>query len=206
VIITCPECDTKYRYDERRFDGQPSKRVKCTSCGLTFEAENPDSANRPLSPLEPSDPTNIELTGENEVSFELDLTGVEPPMDEESEPSPPAPEIDLEGSLPPLPRHLRYSLAVIAGDQAGSVYQIHKPRIFLGRGSAMDIQLRDSEVSRRHAVLEIRDPEVVLTDLGATNGTWVDGTRIQQSTLGHQDEFTLGSTTLMLIVTPVRDA
>jgi len=68
-----------------------------------------------------------------------------------------------------------------------------------------DIQLRDSEVSRRHAVLEIRDPEVTLMDLGSTNGTWFDGAQIETARLGHQDEFTLGSTTLMLIVTPMRD-
>ena len=70
----------------------------------------------------------------------------------------------------------------------------------------MDIQLRDSEVSRRHASLEIRDPDVTLTDLGATNGTWFNGAQIDSVGLVHQDEFTLGSTTLMLIITPVRDA
>ena len=41
MIITCPECATKYRYDERRFDGDTVKKVKCTSCGFTFEAANP---------------------------------------------------------------------------------------------------------------------------------------------------------------------
>ena len=95
---------------------------------------------------------------------------------------------------------------VIAGGQAGTVFQIHKSRIFLGRGSAMDIQLRDSEISRRHAKLEIRDPEVTLTDLGATNGTWYNGAKVESVTINHQDEFTLGSTTLMLIVTPVQGA
>ncbi len=54
-------------------------------------------------------------------------------------------------------------------------------------------------------MLEIRDPEVNLTDLEATNGTWFGGAQIESTNLGHQDEFTLGSTTLMLIVTPVRD-
>jgi hypothetical protein len=120
-------------------------------------------------------------------------------------PKAPAASVGIEDSpIPPLPTDPRYSLAVIAGGQAGSVFQIHKPRILLGRGSAMDIQLRDSEISRRHAMLEIRDPEVTLTDLGATNGTWFNGAKIQTAKLGHQDEFTLGSTTLMLIVTPVQ--
>jgi pSer/pThr/pTyr-binding forkhead associated (FHA) protein len=114
-------------------------------------------------------------------------------------------ESDQDDPIPPLPRDPRYSLAVIAGGQAGSVFQIHKPRIQLGRGSAMDIQLRDSEVSRRHALIEIRDPDVTLTDLDTTNGTWFNGSKIKTATINHQDEFTLGSTTLMLIVTPVQD-
>ena len=37
----CPECDTKYRYDEARFGGAEYKQVKCTSCGHSFEVRNP---------------------------------------------------------------------------------------------------------------------------------------------------------------------
>ena len=65
----------------------------------------------------------------------------------------------------------------------------------------MDIQIKDSEVSRKHSMIEVRGPEVVLIDLGATNGTWVGGKRADQAEISNQDEFTLGSTTLMLIVT-----
>lgn len=179
MILTCPECDTKYRYDERRFEDADSKKVKCTACGYLFEAMNPAS-----------DATE---SGIGKKEIEPESNKVKPSEDP-----------DLSSPIPPLPSDSRYSLAVIAGTQAGSVFQINKPRVLIGRGSAMDIQLRDSEVSRRHAVLEIRDPSVTLTDLGATNGTWVNATRIDSAALDHQDEFTLGSTTLMLIVTPVR--
>jgi pSer/pThr/pTyr-binding forkhead associated (FHA) protein len=73
--------------------------------------------------------------------------------------------------------------------------------VFLGRGTSMDVQLKDSEVSRRHAMLEVRDETATLVDLGATNGTYVDGTRIDRIEIENHTEFTLGSTTLMLIVT-----
>jgi predicted Zn finger-like uncharacterized protein len=208
VIITCPECDTKYRYDERRFDGEAAKRVKCTSCGFTFEAANPNL--EPAAVTEPTESGQIDVV----VAAQSADAAWKPAAAEveEQTPSPtPAeatrpPDAHRESPIPPLPTDPRYSLAVIAGSQAGSVFQIHKPRILLGRGSAMDIQLRDSEVSRRHAQIEIRDPEVMLSDLGATNGTWFNGAQIQTVKLSHQDEFTLGSTTLMLIVTPVRGA
>ncbi|MCU0302911.1 MAG: zinc-ribbon domain-containing protein [Thermoanaerobaculales bacterium] len=205
MIITCPECDTKYRYDERRFDGAVSKRVKCTSCSHTFEVANP---TRPSPPADlPRDRGRFSDVAAGaaagpELELEIEPEPATGPITEQ----PSAPDRDLDGPLPPLPTDPRYSLAVIAGGQAGSVYQIHKPRVYLGRGSAMDIQLRDSEVSRRHAMIEIRDPDVTLTDLASTNGTWFGGAQIASAELGHQDEFTLGSTTLMLIVTPVRGA
>jgi len=208
VIITCPECDSKYRYDERRFDGETAKQVKCTSCGFGFEVANPALEAVESGTSDDADAgEKFELADDSGASWNpaLDNIPAQPPPEPVVVPTQPEAGSEEGSPMPPLPRDPRFSLAVIAGGQAGSVFQIHKPRIFLGRGSSMDIQLRDSEVSRRHAVLEIRDPEISLTDLQATNGTWFNGTQIQSAKLGHQDEFTLGSTTLMLIVTPVRD-
>jgi hypothetical protein len=37
--------------------------------------------------------------------------------------------------------------------------------------------------------------------MGATNGTWVGGERAEEAEIQNQGEFTLGSTTLMLIIT-----
>lgn len=203
VIISCPECETKYRYDERRFDGEAVKQVKCTSCGFTFEAANPALASPTIDTAD-ADFLDLDHGADREISGSADEFDSQPTEDLQPEAAHEKPGLDLDSPLPPLPTDPRYSLAVIAGGQAGSVFQIHKPRLFIGRGSAMEIQLRDSEVSRRHAMLEIRDPDVMLVDLDATNGTWFDGVKIKTTKLDHQDEFTLGSTTLMLIVTPVR--
>jgi len=41
LIITCSECGTKYRYEEARFGGAEVKKVKCTSCGHSFDVHNP---------------------------------------------------------------------------------------------------------------------------------------------------------------------
>ncbi len=182
MIITCPECDTKYRYDEARFGGADVKQVKCTSCSHSFEVRNPFD--------EPSNATSIGK-----------MFGASPEI------------VDGGGScarnrsLPSCrswrhcPRTNDFHLAVIAGSQAGSVFPITKPRVYLGRGSTMDVQIKDSEVSRQHAMLEVRGRHVVLVDIGATNGTWVGGERADEAEIPNQGEFTLGSTTLMLIVT-----
>ena len=50
-------------------------------------------------------------------------------------------------------------------------------------------------------MIEVRQGRVVLVDLGATNVTWVGGERADESEIVNQGEFTLGSTTLMLIIT-----
>ena len=184
MIITCPRCETRYRYDEARFGGEASKAVKCTSCEHTFSIENPNQLG---------DATNVDPEGDSYVSPHQDTAAREPAIEPDS---PELPE------LAPLPSDVRFSVAIIAGPQAGSVFQITKPRIFIGRGSAMDVQLKDSEVSRRHAMVEVRDEEAALLDLGATNGTIVDGARIDRVVLDNRSEFTIGSTTLMFIVTP----
>jgi predicted Zn finger-like uncharacterized protein len=186
VIIACPKCDKQYKYDEARFGAAKRKRLKCPKCSAVFEVENPaaDIDDTSVGADKGKAPTTSSRTDEYRME-------------------PEAPELP---QLAPLSKDVRFSLAVIAGTQAGSVFQLAKPRLFLGRGSSMDIQLKDSEVSRRHAMLEIRGDVATLIDLGATNGTYVGGERIDRTELHNQSEFTLGSTTMMLIVTHSRDA
>jgi pSer/pThr/pTyr-binding forkhead associated (FHA) protein len=58
-----------------------------------------------------------------------------------------------------------------------------------------DITLSDPDVSRRHAEIEIAAGELSIVDLGSTNGTFVNGDRIdQQRRLRDGDEVRIGST------------
>lgn len=187
MIITCPSCSAQYRYDEARFGESPRRKVKCPKCAYIFEITNPTH--------DTGDPTSVGRKKNRQAAnaaspddHQTDRTVLEP----ESPELPP---------LAPLSSDVRFSLAVIAGPQAGAVFKITKPRVFLGRGTAVDIQLKDAETSRRHAMIEIRGEEVTLVDQGSTNGCYVEGNRVQNIVLDHQMEFTLGSTTLMLIVT-----
>lgn len=190
MIITCPQCKTQYQYDEARFGTARTKRLKCPKCTCEFEVRNP---------AEEEDATSIAKQAEGRTVIGARDTGADT---DEIHIEPDSPELP---QLAPLRPDMRFSLAVIAGAQAGAVFQITKPRVYLGRGSAMDVQIQDSEVSRRHAMIEIRGDEVTLVDLGATNGCFVEGERIDKADLTNQSEFTLGSTTMMLIVTHDRD-
>ncbi|MFJ4695046.1 FHA domain-containing protein [Streptomyces sp. NPDC088766] len=75
-------------------------------------------------------------------------------------------------------------LHVVAGPDAGGVHLLHGGRIRVGRSAEADVPLDDPDVSRLHcAVTLAADGRVTVADLGSTNGTTVDGTRVQSRPL-----------------------
>jgi pSer/pThr/pTyr-binding forkhead associated (FHA) protein len=62
----------------------------------------------------------------------------------------------------------------------------------IGRDAA-DVVLDDAQVSRRHAIIRWVDGELQLEDLQSTNGTWLNGARVEGSReLQHGDVVTIG--------------
>jgi hypothetical protein len=76
-------------------------------------------------------------------------------------------------------------------------FDLTAPITILGRGTDCDLRLVDAGVSRHHAELRVEDGEVVLVDLGSTNGTFVNGQPIRRVTLVDGTQVTLGRTTLV---------
>lgn len=189
MIVSCPSCQAKYQYDESRFGDALTKRLKCSKCGNVFEVTRP-----PQTAGEGGQSTFVGGRKPDETTKQFDIGALGTPDEEASLPQ-----------LAPLPPNRRYSLAVILGANAGQIYTINKARVVMGRGQGCDIQLQDSEVSRRHAMLEVRGDDAMLIDLGSTNGTFMEGTRIQRAPLSSHQEFSLGTTTLMFIVTETTD-
>jgi hypothetical protein len=66
----------------------------------------------------------------------------------------------------------------------------------LGRGADADLRLDDPGISRRHAEIVLSDPPR-LSDLGSTNGTFLDGERVQSAELYDGARVGLGSLTLV---------
>lgn len=100
---------------------------------------------------------------------------------------------------PALPEGMRITLAVIDGKDSGRMYRVERPSIVIGRGEG-DLQLDDPEVSRRHVRLTVHDTRVVLHDLGSTNGTFLEETKISEAAIENRAEFRVGGTRLMLIL------
>ena len=63
----------------------------------------------------------------------------------------------------------------------------------IGRDSGSDLELADDSVSRNHAVLECVDGDFVLSDLGSTNGTYVNDQRIESRRLCPSDRIRFGN-------------
>lgn len=85
----------------------------------------------------------------------------------------------------------RLILATAEGQQAIELRPINS----LGRHPNNTIQLLDKIVSKEHCILEQRDGQFILRDLGSLNGTYVNGERVRGETLlRHGDEIALGST------------
>jgi predicted Zn finger-like uncharacterized protein len=190
LIIECTNCHSKYQYDEDRFERKPSKKIKCAKCQTVFEIHNPAFA-------EAKPKVDVEST----ASRHDDTQHRKLPKPQETTEQSPLPSIDQAGVTPKLPTGKRLSLAIIDGPDAGSVYRIEKPRVTIGRANA-DLTLNDTEASRQHAAVEVRDTVYMLEDLGSTNGTLLDGRRITEATeLTDKAEFVVGGSTLMFIVT-----
>ena len=62
----------------------------------------------------------------------------------------------------------------------------------IGRESTTDIALDDPRVSRQHARLSYRQQQIWLTDLRSSNGTFVNGTPIQERALQPGDVLSFG--------------
>ncbi len=69
-------------------------------------------------------------------------------------------------------------LFFLDGKKAGQEADLRPPGISIGRETDNDIVLEGEGASRYHAKIEWRDGAWILRDLGSTNGTKVDGTRI----------------------------
>ncbi len=89
--------------------------------------------------------------------------------------------------------HSRYPLLDIDGKR----YHLTGATTVVGRGSESDIVVDDTGVSRQHIRFERTEYGTILTDLGSTNGTFVEDQRIREVTLLDGNAITIGRTTIL---------
>lgn len=72
--------------------------------------------------------------------------------------------------------------------------------------SGLPLEPDDTSASRRHAGLSVDGTTVTVTDLGSTNGVFVNGVRVEQAVLAPGDELRLGHAVLVIESGPQPDS
>ena len=96
---------------------------------------------------------------------------------------PPQPKAAKDGKATKPKRGAPSSLVVTEGALAGAVIPLGSVPITLGRASDSTLVLDDDYASNRHARLYHHDGKWIVEDLGSTNGTWIERTRITGPTV-----------------------
>lgn len=93
---------------------------------------------------------------------------------------------------------MKVALKLIAGPEAGKIFQFNEPDTFLvGRTKKAHLQFdlkADRLISRTHFLLVIRPPRCIITDLGSKNGTYLNGETVKQTEVNDGDEIRVGKT------------
>ncbi len=98
--------------------------------------------------------------------------------------------------------HTTAALSIHEGAQAGATYPLSEKAAVIGREPGVDIILEDEESSRRHAEISWQVGQFIITDIGSTNGTFVNDTKITAPhMLRPDDRIMVGNTTLVFEVT-----
>jgi hypothetical protein len=125
---------------------------------------------------------------------------------------------DATGSAPPIEHTAvfvvpgidgpRATIREIRPDQSSRTIAFDGRPLTIGRASDNGVVLRDGRASRHHARIDVRRGSLVLSDLGSTNGSFVNDRRVDSIALGEGDRIRVGTTTLLVeaIADPVPSA
>jgi len=207
MTVSCPNCGSRYRVDESKMAGGRG-RLKCPKCQTSFEVAA--SQVSPTAPAMPAIP-GLEEPPERDTSVSRVKRGPGTEQSTTARAQRVRSDEEMGGQtittsglqasgMLELPTDKKYSLAVLDGKASGEIFPIGKVRTVIGRSNC-DITLDDPECSRQHAVLEVMGSRVTISDLGSTNGVYVDGKRVERANLDNQSEFRVGDHVLMLIIT-----
>jgi hypothetical protein len=92
----------------------------------------------------------------------------------------------------------RATIREIRADRSSRTIELDGRALTIGRAPDNGLVLRDGRASRHHARIDTRRGSLVLTDLGSTNGSWVNDRRVESVALGEGDRLRIGTTTLVI--------
>jgi hypothetical protein len=92
----------------------------------------------------------------------------------------------------------RATIREIRPDRSSRTIELEGRPLTIGRAPDNGLVVRDGRASRHHARIDMRRGSLVLTDLGSTNGSWVNDRRVESIALGEGDHLRIGTTVLIV--------
>jgi pSer/pThr/pTyr-binding forkhead associated (FHA) protein len=134
------------------------------------------------------------------VAVRHDVFGVRPARQREARPARSRPSRPERPAKPPRSRNVAPTrVAVIGGPLAGRSFALSSLPLTIGRADDSTIVINDDYVSSNHARLVPNGAAWILEDLGSTNGTVLDATKISAPTEVHAgSQIRIGRTVLEL--------
>jgi diguanylate cyclase (GGDEF)-like protein len=103
--------------------------------------------------------------------------------------------VDLESDIPaPRTGENEACLVIIYGRELGKRIAVRDEPLVYGRDETCEVCLPEETVSRRHAVLHRDGEEIIVRDLGSTNGIRVNGAATREAVLCNGDQIKIGHT------------
>jgi len=96
----------------------------------------------------------------------------------------------------PLPETLR--LTVLSGADQGRTLQLTRGAYVIGKARDCALPLTDGAVSRHHLRLDVRADGILVSDLGSHNGSFFQGARFREVTVGVGAIILIGATELKI--------
>jgi hypothetical protein len=102
----------------------------------------------------------------------------------------------------PAPPSTRAVLRAVTHDGRERTIEVDGTPLTIGRAADNAVVIADGRVSRHHGRLQARRGALVYTDLGSTNGSRVNGVRVDEIVLGQGDRLEVGDTILVVETLP----
>jgi pSer/pThr/pTyr-binding forkhead associated (FHA) protein len=173
MLIRCPGCLTELNLKDQSF--QEKALLQCPECLYVFLSE-----------------------AKGRLGDTIPVRDVEIPLEDAT---------ILTTDAPPKvdPREFQWnvpgaSITIVEGDNQGVHRKLREDKLVVGRKGS-DLVIEDKSISRHHCELSRRPDGWWIKDLGSTNGTFVNGGKIDEQKLNHLDEIRVGRTAILYAAT-----
>lgn len=95
-----------------------------------------------------------------------------------------------------------WSVRILSGQQSGQIFDLKLGKNVFGRGGVSDFKVQSLGISKEHCELHVYKDKMMIVDLKSSNGTFVNGVKIQNSIVRVGDKISLFDVIMDVILTP----